>query len=210
MSRLLDDLDPRAALVEVARDFHGRGWMAGTAGNLSVRIDAESFWITASGHPKGRLDAGDFARVAVAGDAVLERSRPQERPSAETAIHSVIYRLFADARACLHVHTVDACLATSRAPAAAGELALPPLEMVKGFDIWEQDPCVGLPVFDNLLEVPHIAAAIEARFKATPPRLTALMIRGHGVTVWGRSLQEAYNRTEIIEFILAYTARAPA
>jgi len=49
---LLDDLPPRAALVEIARDFHARGWMAGTAGNLSAREDDEHFWITASGRPK--------------------------------------------------------------------------------------------------------------------------------------------------------------
>ena len=34
MSQILDDLPSRAALTEVARDFHARGWMAGTAGNL--------------------------------------------------------------------------------------------------------------------------------------------------------------------------------
>ena len=35
----LNDLPPRTALVKIARDFHGRGWMAGIAGNLSVRED---------------------------------------------------------------------------------------------------------------------------------------------------------------------------
>ena len=56
MANSLDELHPRAALVEIARDFHARGWMAGTAGNLSAREDENHFWITASGKPKGRLD----------------------------------------------------------------------------------------------------------------------------------------------------------
>jgi len=60
MARSLDDLKPRAALVEIARDFHARGWMAGTAGNLSARADDGHFWITASGKPKGRLEENDF------------------------------------------------------------------------------------------------------------------------------------------------------
>jgi methylthioribulose-1-phosphate dehydratase len=34
--------------------------------------------------------------------------------------------------------------------------------------------------------------------------LTALLVRGHGPTVWGASLQEAYNRFETLEFILRY------
>ena len=43
MAKTLNDLPPRAALVEIARDFHARGWMSGTAGNLSVRADDGNF-----------------------------------------------------------------------------------------------------------------------------------------------------------------------
>ena len=32
------------------------------------------------------------------------------------------------------------------------------------------------------------------------------MIRDHGPTVWGRSPQEAYNRFEILDFLLRYAA----
>ena len=63
MANSLDELHPRAALVMIACDFHARGWMAGTAGNLSAREDDNHFWITASGKPKGRLDERDFLLV---------------------------------------------------------------------------------------------------------------------------------------------------
>ena len=206
MPDTFDVIEPRAALVAVARDFHARGWMAGTSGNLSVRHDADSFWITASGCPKGRLNAGDFVRVAVEGCAELERSAPQARLSAESSIHCAVYQLFATAGACLHVHTVDATLVSQRAPAATC-LTLPPIEMLKGLDIWEQHPQVELALFENTLEVPRIASAIQQRFGAQPPRVPALLIRGHGVTVWGETLQQAYNRVEVVEFLLSYLAR---
>lgn len=211
MARSWDDLPPRRALAEIARDFHARGWMPGTAGNLSVR-DAtaadDAFWITASAKPKGHLDADDFLLIDVAGGEVRERRAAGAKPSAETAIHRVIYRLFPAARACLHVHTIDACIAGERCAADATELALPPLEIIKGFDIWEQSPRVALPLFPNLLAVPEIAAAIEARFRAAPPPLTALLIRGHGATVWGANLQQAYDRVECLEFLLSASVRA--
>ncbi|HSW51725.1 MAG TPA: class II aldolase/adducin family protein, partial [Sulfuricaulis sp.] len=108
MAQTLDDLPPRAALAEIARDFHARGWMAGTAGNLSARADDEHFWITASGMPKGRLDELDFLLVRVQDGAVVERVRPENKPSAETAIHRVLYARFREARACLHGHVVQA------------------------------------------------------------------------------------------------------
>ena len=208
MARTLDVLNPRAALVEIARDFHGRGWMAGTAGNLSIRdpIDPGSFWITASGLAKGRLTDDDFLRVAIADGQVVECFHDSAKPSAETAIHHVIYQLFPEARSCLHVHSVAACAATAQCAANGGELPLPPLEMLKGLGVVEEQPKVTLPLFPNYADVPAIAAAIRQRFTATPPALPALMILGHGTTVWGGSAQEAYNRVEIVEFLMSYLA----
>lgn len=207
MARTLDELDPREALVEIARDFHARGWMAGTAGNLSARADAGHFWITASGRPKGRLDTGDFLLVRVRDGEVIERSAPGNKPSAETAIHRSLYARFAEAGACLHGHSVEAVLAAARARTGAKGLRLPAIEMLKGFDLWQQNPKIDLPLFDNLLDVTRIAAEIDKRFRKVAPPVTALLVRGHGATVWGRSLQEAYNRFECLEFILSVAAR---
>lgn len=206
MAESLDDLHPRAALVAIARDFHARGWMAGTAGNLSAREDDNHFWITASGKPKGRLDERDFLLVRAADGNVVERLRAEDKPSAETSIHATLYRLFPDARACLHGHIVEAVIAADRAKKGAKSLRLPAIEMIKGFDIWQQNPKVDLPLFENILDVAKIASDIEKRFRKKVPPLTALMVRAHGPTVWGKSLQEAYNRFEILEFLLRYAA----
>ncbi|MCR4347816.1 MAG: methylthioribulose 1-phosphate dehydratase [Sulfuricaulis sp.] len=210
MAHSLDDLPPRAALVEIARDFHARGWMAGTAGNLSVREDDGHFWITASGKPKGRLEETDFLLVRVKDGEVVERVGPDNKPSAETSIHRAIYSLFPTARACLHGHIVEAAVAADRAKQGAKGLRLPATEMIKGFDIWQQNPKVDLPLFENHLDVTKIARDIETRFKKLKPAVTAMMIRAHGPTVWGASLQEAYNRFEILEYLLRYQAQTRA
>ncbi len=210
MAQTLDDLPPRAALVEIARDFHARGWMAGTAGNLSTREDNEHFWITASGRPKGRLDELDFLLVRIKDGEAVERVRPDNKPSAETSIHRVIYALFPETGACLHGHIVEAAITTDRTKKGAKSLRLPAIEMIKGFDIWQQSPKVDLPLFENHLDVTRIAKDIEMRFKKTKPAITAMMVRSHGPTVWGGSLQEAYNRFEILEYLLRYQAQARA
>jgi methylthioribulose-1-phosphate dehydratase len=207
MAITLDNLPSRTALTEVARDFHARGWMSGTAGNLSARDDKDHFWITASGKPKGRLEEKDFLLVRVADGVVVEKGDAANKPSAETEIHRAIYGLFPEAGAALHGHSVDAGLVSMRAPRSARALRLPPIEMVKGFDIWQQNPKADLPLFENTLDVPKIAEDMRRRFRKTAPTVTALMVRGHGATVWGRSVQEAYNRFEILEFLLSYSAR---
>jgi methylthioribulose-1-phosphate dehydratase len=207
MAHSFDSLSQRVALVEIARDFHARGWMQGTAGNLSVRVDDEHFWITASGKPKGTLEENDFLLVRVKDGSIAETAHPQNKPSAETAIHRALYARFRTARACLHGHSVQACLASARAKKNAKAIRLPAIEMLKGFDLWQQNPKVDLPLFENTLDVSRIAHAIETRFKKSAPALTALLVRDHGATVWGESLQQAYNRFEVLEFILNVAAR---
>jgi methylthioribulose-1-phosphate dehydratase len=204
----LNDMPLRAALAEIARDFHARGWMSGTAGNLSAREDAEHFWITASGKPKGRLDESDFLLVRIADGEVIDRVAAGNKPSAETGIHRALYARFPEAQSCLHGHSIDGMLVSGKARAGARAVRLAPIEMIKGFDIWKQNPKVDLPLFDNHLDVARIVRDIETRFRKVAPPVTALMVRSHGATVWGGSLQEAYNRFEILEFILGYMARA--
>jgi methylthioribulose-1-phosphate dehydratase len=199
-------LDLRTALMEDARQFHQCGWMVGTAGNLSARHDLDTFWITASGRSKGRLTVGDFARVILNDDGSYT-PHPEQlpgdcRPSAETSIHAAIYNLFPETLACYHVHSVEGNLISNTI--GGSELLLPPLEMVKGFGIWEENPQAILPIFENYLEVPKIAAEIFDRFQIEPPALPALYIRNHGVTVWGKSTREAFHYIELIEYIFRY------
>lgn len=207
MAILFDQYSPCDALLRMGKDFHRRGWMVGTAGNLSARDrqQPDSFWITASGNPKGQLESVDFLRLAIDGGEVLETPLADNRPSAESSIHQIIYKLFPEAGCCLHVHTVDACLASEQC--TAPRLVLPALEMLKGMGVWSQAPDVALDLFDNWLTVACIAEDIEQRFSQQPPDISALMIRQHGLTVWGESLQQAYNRLETMEYIMSYMAR---
>lgn len=195
--------DPRIELVNAASRFYQQGWMVGTAGNLSTRLPDGSFWITASGCLKGELTVTDFVRIYP--DGRMESS-DDLKPSAETSIHQCIYSLFPRAQACYHIHSVDANLASSLAE--AGKLPLPSLEMLKGLGIWEENPCCLMPVFQNYLQVNRIANAIKERFSNNPPKIPALLIRNHGVTVWAESTVQARNYIEILEYIFRYMVAA--
>ncbi len=197
--------DPRQALIHASRQFYQLGWMAGTAGNLSARVPDGSFWITASGKQKGKLNETDFVRISVAGE-VLENPNSQNKPSAETSIHQAIYSLFPEAQACYHVHSVEAKLVSNFIDHE--KLPLPPIEMLKGLGIWQEDPKVYMPVFNNYLEVPRIAEEIITRFKQTSPDVPALLIRNHGVTVWANSPEAAENHVELAEYIFRYIVSA--
>ncbi len=199
--------DPRPTLIAAARHFYQMGWMVGTAGNLSARMPDGSFWITASGRPKGQLTTDDFVLMTLnsSKDKVCPaptQPNPHRCPSAETDIHTVIYRLFPDAQACYHVHSIEANLVSRFVIGDA--LPLPPLEMLKGLRVLDENPQVTMPVFANHLEVSRIASEICAYFKVTMPQVPALLIRDHGVTVWASSLEGASNHLEVAEYIFRY------
>jgi methylthioribulose-1-phosphate dehydratase len=196
--------DLRSQLIQHAHEFHQRGWMLGTAGNLSARLAEDSFWITASGCSKGELTPEQFVCVSNTGD-VLVRPTPNAKPSAEASIHQAIYALFPEARACYHVHSVPATLLSSQ---SNDDLMLPAIEMIKGLGVWETDSVVKLALFPNHSHVPQIADDISARFQQQAPDVPACLIRNHGITVWGASPEEARNRVEVIEFLFQYLIAA--
>lgn len=199
--------DPRDILAGAARLFYDRGWMHGTAGNLSLRRPDGTFWITASGKAKGGLTAVDFLRIAPGGE-VVERGRPDDRPSAETGLHDAIYRIFPEAGACFHVHSIAANVAARLA--GGDDLRLPPLEMLKGLGVWEQDPEIALPIFSNHLHVARIAEELLKRFAAEPPCVPGFLIRDHGLTTWGRDAGAALNHVELFEYIFGFIAAGRA
>lgn len=191
--------DLRQDLITAASFFYRQGWMVGTAGNLSARLTDGSFWITASGKSKGNLTLDDFVRVDP--DGHIE-PHADLKPSAEIAIHQALYRLFPEAQACYHVHSVEANLVSRFVDSEM--LPLPPLEMLKGLGVWEEKPDCAIVIFSNHLNVKQIATDIEQRFQIQPPQIPALLIRDHGLTVWAPSTESAQNYIELLEYIFRY------
>ncbi len=139
MAETLDRLPARPALAAIARDLHARGWMAGTAGNLSAHSTGGRFWITASGLPKGRLQEHDFLEVGVQDGRVYQCPRPGTEAVSGNR----------DSQGCLRFVSrrarLPACAYGRRqpglgvAPPTQHELQLPALEMIKGLGIWDQE-----------------------------------------------------------------------
>ncbi|MGW2713744.1 S-methyl-5-thioribose-1-phosphate isomerase [Streptomyces sp. NPDC001356] len=186
-------------LTELSRVLYERGWMPGTAGNLSVRVpDGSSALITASGRDKGALTPDDVVTV----DSRTGRPVPgggARRASAEVSIHAAVYRT-TDAGAVVHVHSPYAT-AVARRLSGTGEvtwLPLEDLELLKGLGLADAAR-TRLPVFPNWPDVPRIAAAVSAWLAESPGAPPALLIADHGVSVWGRDLAEARNRLECVE-----------
>ena len=183
-------------LAALSRTLHQRGWMPGTAGNLSARLpgpDADAALITPSGRDKDTLCGADM--IAVGATDGLPLRAGSSRPSAETAIHAAIYR-HTDARAVVHVHSPYATAMATRS--AGGVLPLRGHELLKGLGLADPGGC-DVPVFDNWPDVDLIAAEVAEQLARTGGATPGLLIADHGITVWGRDLAQARNRLECFE-----------
>jgi len=175
-------------IADIARSLYARGWMPGTAGNISVRT-GQTAAITGSGLSKGELTADDMVTVAVADSQPVSGSR---RPSAETAIHTAIYRA-TDADAVVHVHAPHA---TAQTVGASTALTFAGYELIKGLGT---TGTIRIPVFTNHVDVAGIGEDIEQHLKQHPEAPPVLFIAGHGITAWGADLAQARDRAECLE-----------
>lgn len=186
------------ALAPAAREFAALGWTPATSSNFSMRVDARRAAITVSGRDKGALTRDDFMLVDMDGRAL----DPAATPSAETALHTQIYRRFADVRAVLHTHSRTQSVA-SRHFAADGVIRLSGWELQKAISGLDSHECtLELPVFANSQRMPELVAAVDAWLDSGKP-LFGYLIEGHGIYTWGQNLAAACRHLEALEFLLA-------
>ena len=190
-------------MIGDARTFYEHGWLMGTSGNLSLRVDDASFLITASGRDKGRLSPEDFLACSVSDEAY--EPQPGLEPSAETAIHRAIYRRLADTGAVYHVHEPYSAFCSER-DSDIGATIMSGAEMLKGLGIWEENPRVRAPIFDNHFDVDQIAADIDAYLSgANALKVPGVNIRSHGFYAWGEDSFEAKRHVETLAYLFRYS-----
>lgn len=168
-----------------------------TSGNYSVRVGDNEMAITVSGAHKGQLKPSDIMRADLNGNALEDK-----KPSAETLLHCLIYRLYPDVNAILHTHSMP-CTVLTRRMAGGDALVLAGYEMLKAYrGIETHDTSVALPVFENSQDMTALSAQVEPVLKAAP-KTPAFLIRCHGMYGWGRDMAEAARVIEATEMLLS-------
>ncbi len=171
----------RQAVVDTGRQMIGRGLVAGTWGNISIRnVSGDRIAITPSGRPYDQLTLEDIVVVDPAGQVLSG-----QRPSSELALHMAIYRSRTDVRAIVHTHSLyaTACAVAGKAIPASLE------EMVQAVGGPVQVATYALPGTVELAN--HAVAAMADR--------SAVLLANHGVVACGPSLAEALLVAELVE-----------
>lgn len=182
-------------IVFAGRFMDARGWAPAGSGNYSCRLDDDSIAITVSGRHKGRITTDDVMRVDIHGHAIGEGT-----PSAETLLHTLMYRMFRRVKVVLHSHSVPAVVLSRLV--REDRIRLSGYELLKAFrGVDANDPEMDIPVFANSQNMVKLSAMVERVMLQGPAPV--FLIRDHGLYGWGDDLEEALRVIEAAETLLA-------
>lgn len=183
-------------IITNVRELAAAGMTPATSSNFSRRLGDRHAAITVSGRDKGRLTEADIMVVDFEGNAVGS----DHRPSAETMLHTQLYRRFAEIGCVLHTHSRVQTVA-SRLYAGAGHVRLEGYELLKAFAGNEtHETEVLVPVLPNSQDMHTLAAQVDALLDSRT--LWGYLIDGHGLYAWGRDMAEARRHLEAFEFLI--------
>lgn len=182
-------------IVDAGRFLYGRGWSPATSSNYSTRLDEHTALLTVSGKHKGQLTLDDVLATNLAGES-LEAGK---KPSAETLLHTQLYRLKPDVYAVLHTHSVNATVLSRLTQGDV--LVLEDYELQKAFrGQTTHEGQIQVPIFDNDQDIERLAQQVEPWLLAHPEAV-GYLIRGHGLYTWGRDMAETLRHIEAFEFL---------
>lgn len=186
----MDSNEVREQLRAAGRYMLANDLAWGNAGNISARIGADRYLITASGTRLGDLQDDDFVECSFNGSFSGDR-----KPSKETPMHRAIYEQRPEIGAILHASPFYSTLV------ACAEIQIPA-------DLFIED----MYYLERVEHVSYFHAGSRelgeaVRLKARQANI--LFLDNHGVLVYDTSIQEALMGLHTLEFVcrMAITAR---
>ena len=173
----------RRELVQFSRWLSRLGFVPGTSGNLSVRLDETRLLATPTGMSKFLLGVDDLVIVDLSGN----RLSGTRRVTSEISMHLAVYRLRPHVRAVIHSHPPIAT-----AFACAGR-ALD--------DMLCQEAIMTLGVVPLASYATTGTHQVAASLLPLIPDHEAILLANHGAISYGDTLLDAFMKMETVEHL---------
>jgi L-fuculose-phosphate aldolase len=177
------EVELRRDLVRFSRMLHRLGFMPGTSGNLSVRLDDQRLLVTPTGVSKFLLRSADMVIVDLQGRQ-LEGSR---KVTSEVSMHLAVYHHRGDVTAVIHSHPP---IATAFACVGRG------LE-----EILCQEAVMTLGVVPLATYATTGTEEVAASLAPLIPDHDAILLANHGAVSYGGTLLQAFQKMETVEHL---------
>jgi L-fuculose-phosphate aldolase len=167
--------DTRAQIIHYCHRMDQKGWTSNHDGNITVKIPGDSFAATPTARSKADLTNEDLIELDSKGKKIAGNGGP----FSEMAVHL---------RAIVHAHPPSAT-AVGCANQELMTWAIPEAVVSLGPGI----PLAGLALPNS--------DALWSDFDPLIAHYDAVMIGGNGVFAWGKTLEQAFLRLELVEHL---------
>ncbi|KAG7115148.1 Methylthioribulose-1-phosphate dehydratase like protein [Verticillium longisporum] len=205
---------PANLIPSLCAKFWTLGWVTGTGGGCSIRED-DLVYIAPSGVQKELMKPADIYVLSLAAqEASLKnrtylRSPPAYKPSQCTPLFLAAFTR-RGAGCCIHTHSHWAVLVTLLLESAPGDgklFEINNIEQIKGFGRGFQKQgnlgyhdTLRIPVIENTAHEEDLTEFLEAAMDRYPDTY-AVLVRRHGVYVWGDNVHKAKTQCESLDYL---------
>jgi L-fuculose-phosphate aldolase len=175
----------RSDLLKVVRELDSKGFMCGSSGNVSIKIDDDRYLITPSGIPVFILKEEDILLIDSEGSPIKTRNDGL-KASSEALMHLLCYKKRADIRSVIHSHAPSAS-AFAISGKSLDLCVMPEIIMVLG----------AIPLVPYMTPATGDLAGIVSDYIQKDHR--AVLLENHGVLVTGKDVFDACNNLTLVE-----------
>lgn len=198
-----DKEHPRILIPELCKQFYDLGWVTGTGGGISIR-QGHKIYIAPSGVQKERICPDEMFVQDISGnDLELPPEEKKLKKSQCTPLFMCAYTR-RNAGAVIHTHSKFAVMVTLHWPGK--EFRVTHLEMIKGIKnqklgkAYRYDDELVVPIIENTPFEEDLKEELDKTILAYP-ETCAVLVRRHGVYVWGDTWQQAKTMTECYDYL---------
>jgi len=177
----INDRSLKEEICEIGRRVYNRGFAAANDGNISIRVGEDEVLCSPTMICKGFMKPEDICAVDMQGGQIAGK----RKRTSEILLHLEIMRNRPDVKACVHCHPPHAT-AFAVANEAIPQCILPEIEVFMG----------EVPIAPY--ETPggqEFAATVTPFLQST----NTVILKNHGTVSFGKTLEEAYWKTEILD-----------
>lgn len=179
----MKDIEIREQICDICHKMWQQGWVAANDGNVSVKIDKNTFLATPTGISKSFMTPDKIVKINEKGEMIEEN--PGYKPSSEIKMHLKCYKDRDDVGAVVHAH-----------PPTATGFAL----AHKHMDVYSLIECV--IALGSVPIAPYGTPSTDEVPKSIEPYLQqhdVILLENHGALSVGSDLVTAYYRMETLE-----------
>ncbi|XP_076053339.1 putative methylthioribulose-1-phosphate dehydratase isoform X2 [Oratosquilla oratoria] len=190
-------------ICELGAAFYRLGWVYGTGGGISIR-EGERIYVAPSGVQKERLHTEDIYVLDKDGNELFGPADTTLVKSQCTPLFMIAYKE-RNAGAVIHSHSKAAVMATIVFPGQ--EFRITHQEMIKGIRhptenrAMKYDEELIVPIIENTPQEADLASSLSQAIELYPDT-NAVLVRRHGIYVWGDTWQQAKTMAESYDYLM--------